>query len=175
MDNTPTVDQNGSPPARKRNTNWIWYFAVLIVLTIAACAFLFFFDMRQPLTPERLEAAVSLWKKNGPSDYDMEYTKQLSATEAEIYRVQVRAGEVTSVELNNAPLEERLRRYHSVPALFKFIEEFQKQDAAPNHPRTFTNVVFDPHDGHLRRNVRSVAGEQGRVEIVVTKFDPVKK
>ena len=54
-----------------------------------------------------------------------------------------------------------------MPALYGFIEEFMQQDSQPGSPRTFTNVLFDPVDGHLIHYVRSVASKRERVEITV--------
>jgi hypothetical protein len=166
---TPQLASTNGPPARPKNRAWVWYFVILIVLTIAATTTLFVFNIKQQLTPEQLAAATALWKAKGPASYDMEYTKQLG-TEEEKYFVEVRKGEVVSVKMNDQPIEERLYRYHSMLALFSFIEQFQKIDREPGRPRAFVRADFDATDGHIQRYVRSVSGTRERVQIVVTKF-----
>src|SRR5262249_2389317 len=100
-------------------------------------------------------------------DYDMDYTiKKLGSTEQ--FHVQVRNGNAVRVTMNDrVALESRLYPYHTMPALFAFIDEFREQDAQPGKPRTFTSVLFDPVDGHLIRYVRSVASKRERQEIIV--------
>ena len=95
---------------------------------------------------------------HGPKDYDLDYTiKKMDSTEQ--FQAQVRHGQAISVIMNGRiPLESRLYPYHTMPALFGFIEEFMEQDRQPGKLRTFTSVSFDAVDGHLIHYVRSVAG-----------------
>src|SRR5262249_61191481 len=67
-------------PANRPSSNWIWYFAVVAVLSILFTLILVRFNLAQQLTLADLRAAEQLWKERGPADYDMEYTKQGSAT-----------------------------------------------------------------------------------------------
>ena len=63
--------------------------------------------------------------------------------------------------------------YHSVPALFGFMNDFLAQDRRPGRPRAFVRAAFAEADGHPMRYVRSVTGgARERVEIVVTTFEP---
>lgn len=160
---------NTQPTARK-NQRWVWYFAVLFILTATALTVWAYFYRKMQLKPEHLEAARHLWKEKGPRDYDMEYTKTVTAPEK--FVVRVRDGKVVSVTLNDLPLEDRLHPYHSMPALFSFIDKFLKDDTDPSRPQTFAIASFDPEDGHLIRYIRRVAGTSQQVEIEV-KLKPV--
>jgi hypothetical protein len=164
-----TVD---APAQRPKNRLWVWYFAALGVLTVAAVVTLIVYNLWQQLTPEKLAAAAALWKAKGPRDYDLTY-RQSAGNSVDTYSVRVRGGRVESAERNGVPLEERQWKYHSMAALFGDIERFQELDAAPGRPRTYTVATFDKDDGHLLRYVRRVMGTRERAQIVVTAFTPV--
>jgi hypothetical protein len=146
---------------------WIWFFVILGLLTLAAIAIQIWYNPTVPLTAPLLAEAEAKWKEHGPRDYDMDYTiKKLESTER--FHVQVRGGKAVSVIMNdNLALESRHYPYHTMPALYGFIGEFMEQTAQPGKPRTFSNVLFDPVDGHLIHYVRSVASRRERVEIIV--------
>jgi hypothetical protein len=173
------ASSNGPPSLPKKNRTWVWYFVILAGLSLAATTTMIVYNLRQQLTPEQLEAARQRWLQHGPASYDMEYTKITTTTET--YRVEVRDTKVVKVEMtpglpgNDAkwqPIEERLYPYHSVPALFGFMNDFLARDRMPGRPRAFVRANFDSNDGHLMRYVRSVSGTTPqRVEIVVTKFE----
>jgi hypothetical protein len=92
----------------------------------------------------------------------------------ETYAVKVRNVKAVSVTIGNCQqLEERLLRYSEMGSLFDFMEGFLEQDSQPGRPRTFATATFDPNDGHLLRYVRSVMSRRERVEIQVTRFEPV--
>jgi hypothetical protein len=175
MSEVPVASTNGPLAVTKKSTAWVWYFVILVVMTLATTTTLIVYNLRQQLTPQQLAGAVALWKKHGPRSYDFEYTKRTTTNVEEKYAVQVRDGEVTSVTLNEEPLEERLYSYHSMLALFGFMDRFLEIDRQPGRPRAFVRASFDEEDGHVRRYVRSVSGTKERVEIVVTKFASVKK
>jgi hypothetical protein len=154
----------------KGGHGWIWFFVVLALLTVAAISIQVWYNPTVPLTPQLLAEAEAKWKAHGPKDYDLDYTiKTIDATEQ--FQVQVRHGEAISVNMNgHIPLESRLYPYYTMPALFGFIESFMEQDRQPGRPRAFTNVLFDPVDGHLIHYVRSVAllwSKRERQEITV--------
>src|SRR5712664_2552474 len=83
----PTM--NGMPPPQQ-SYSWVWYFVVLGVLTVAACTILVWYNLRQQLKKEDLQAARAQWQQNRPSDYDLTYTKRGSASG--IFFVKVRNG-----------------------------------------------------------------------------------
>lgn len=169
---------NGPPVAPKKSRSWLWYFAFLVAATMAATTTMIVYNLRQQLTPQQLQEAIGRWQKNKPADYDMEYSKQSGST-VETYYVQVRGGKVTRVDMRTGqakdvePLEERLYPYHSVDALFGFMNDFLAQDARPGRPKAFVRAVFADEDGHPMRYVRSVSATRERVEIIVTKFERV--
>ncbi len=150
---------------------WIWFFAVLAVLTIAAIVLEFRSARGQLLTPELLAQARALWHEKGPADYDMTYTIKRGDEPPETYEVKVRQQKVVSVERNGSAEEERLYRYSGMPALFSFIGDFLDQDAQPGTPRTYASATFDAADGHLLRYVRSVLSKKERQEIVIQRFE----
>jgi len=155
---------------KSRRRAWIWFFAVLSVLTLTAICLQVWYNFRNQLTQEQLTQARDLWNARGAADYDMSYEiKKMAVTET--YDVKVRSRRAVSVTRDGQPLEERLFRYSEMPALFGFIEEFLEQDKQPGQPRTFAVANFDPNDGHLLRYVRSVMSKRERQEITVKRFE----
>ena len=154
-------------PTRPRNRRWVWFFVALALLSVAAISVQIWYNPTVPLTPGLLADAKAKWKQHGPRDYDMDYTvKKLESTDR--YHVKVRDGKAISVIMNdNLALESHHYPFYTMPALYRFIEDFLQQDTEPGSPRTFTNVLFDPVDGHLIHYVRSVASKRQRVEIIV--------
>ena len=155
-----------------RHYGWVWYFAVLAVLTVAAISILIWYNLRQQLKPEQLAEAKALWKKNRPSNYDLTYTKKGSATGT--FALEVRNGKVVSVTLDgrpitrdDRPLDPSLYSRYDMTGLLDDIDQFSRLDAEPGRPRTFTVAVFDPEDGHLIHYVRRVMGSTERIEINV--------
>jgi hypothetical protein len=154
-----------------RRRNWIWFFAVLVLLAVIAIWVQIWHSGRQQLTFEQLAHARDLWKAKGPANYDMNYEIHvLDSTDR--YSVRVRGGKAIAVTRNDQPVEQRQFRYSDMPALFGFIEDFLEQDSQPGTPRTFATASFDPTDGHLQRYVRSVMSKRERQEILVTQFLP---
>jgi hypothetical protein len=158
------------PPASRSSSNWIWYFAVVAVLSILFTLILVRFNLAQQLTLSDLLAAERLWKERGPADYDMEYTKEGSATGT--FTVRVRNHRVERVICDGQPQEARLLPYSSMEALFGFIEDYLREDAKPGARRVFTTGRFDDHDGHLLHYVRRVMESPERIELTV-KLQPV--
>jgi hypothetical protein len=164
------------PPKKKRNNAWIWYFVLLAVLTVLASGVLVAYNLGQQLKPEQLEAARKLWEMKGPASYLLAFTKRLGdSNEPEEVVVRVRNRKVESVTLNGRPLEERLKGYYDMPALFDQIEENLEKDAKPGARRTYVRAHFDSNDGHLKGYVRRVMGSRPieRVEIHVERFEPL--
>ncbi len=158
------------PPPR--NYGWIWFFAVLAVLTVAAISILVWYNLRQQLKPEALAKARALWKEHRPSDYDLTYTKKGSATGT--FALEVRNGKVVSVTLdgrpitqNDRPLDPVFYPRYDMSSLLDDIDKFLRLDREPSNPRTFTIAAFDPNDGHLIHYVRRVMGGTERIEITV--------
>jgi len=152
---------------QKSRSRWIGFFVVLAVLALAAILIQVWYNPTVPLTAALLAEAEAKWKAYGPRDYDMDYSmKKLDSSER--FQVQVRDGKAVAVTMNDkVALEPRHYPYHTMPALYGFIETFMEQDGQPNSPRTFTTVWFDPVDGRLIHYVRSVASKRERQEITV--------
>jgi hypothetical protein len=165
-----------SPGPLRRGRAWIWFFAVLVALTIAAITIQIWYNSRQQLTWEQLAQAQQLWKQKGPADYDLEYTiKKLDDTEE--YQVRVRNGQAISATRNGQPMEERLYRYQDMTHMLGFVEEFWRQDHPEDEPgpRVFATATFDAEDGHLIHYVRSVTSKRERVEITIKSFRPISR
>lgn len=171
------MSQSQSPGAKQpsripRGRRWIWFFVVLVLLTLAAIFIETWYNPTVPLTPALLAEARAKWNEYGPRDYDMDYTiKRLESPDR--FHVQVRNGKAVSVIMNDKiALGSDQYSFYTMPALFGFIADFLEQDSQPGKPRTFTNVLFDPVDGHLIHYVRSVAVRRERQEISV-RLQPV--
>lgn len=167
-----TTLYNPSMPAPQQSYRWVWYFVVLIILTVAACTILVWYNLRQQLKKEDLQKAREQWKRDRPLNYDLHYTKRGSASGA--FDVEVRDGKVTSVTLdgreitqNDKPIDSSRYPRYDMTALMDDIETFLEEDAEPGRPRTYTVATFDPKDGHLIRYVRRVMGTSERIEIIV--------
>jgi hypothetical protein len=160
-----------SEPARSRR--WLWFFVPLAVLCVTAVVIQVWYARGRLLTLDKVLAAEQRWREHGPADYNLKYTFDKTGGKDE-YRVEVRGGKVVSVVRNGQPLEERLYRHSSMPALLGFAEEYMLQDdeaADQGKSRPYAFGDFHPEFGYLRRFVHgSNVGD--RVEIV-TEFAPV--
>jgi hypothetical protein len=88
-------------PPRGRNGRWVWFFAVLAVLALAAILIPIVYNLRQQLRPEQLAAARERWRQNGVSDYDLTIeVRHDTDSQADEYAVQVRGGKVVSWVVN---------------------------------------------------------------------------
>jgi hypothetical protein len=157
-------------PPPQQSYRWVWYFVVLVLLTVAACTILVWYNLRQQLKKEDLQKAREQWKRHRPLNYDLHYTKRGSASGT--FAVQVREGKVTSVTLDgqeitqdDKPIDPSRYPRYDMTALLDDIETFLEEDAEPGRPRTYTVATFDPADGHLVRYVRRVMGTSERIEI----------
>jgi hypothetical protein len=168
-----------APISRRPNRGWIWFFAVMIVLSIAAAAITWTYNVQQQLTPEQLAAAQKLWSEKGPADYDLEIEKKFSSAASDgpenfdTIAVKVRRGKVLAGTLNGRAITEaRLLAENDMPSWFGFIEEFLQNDLKPNAPRTFRTAYFDPQIGALLNFRRRVSGTHERQEITIRVSPP---
>jgi hypothetical protein len=166
---------NSPRPAPRRGRGWIWYFAVLVGLTIAATTIVIAYNWSQRLTPERLEAARKLWETKGPKDYEYRYTKRLAGSDRpDRFHVVVRGGRVESVTLNGTiQLPKRLLAYHTMERQLDYIESFLEMERKPDSPKVPTVARFDPTDGHLVRYIRGGSSSRERVSLSVEEFKPL--
>jgi Family of unknown function (DUF6174) len=159
--------------SRRPARPWLWYFVILTVLSVVAVTIQVWYARGRVLTLDKVLAAEQLWRTNGPASYDLKYTTRKGDTTDE-YHVQVRQGKVVSLTCNGKPVEERLYRYSTMPALFSFIEEFMRQDdeaAKEGKRRPYAFGDFNPEMGYLRRFAHGQNASNG-VEIR-TEFTPV--
>lgn len=152
------------------NRNWLWFFAVLIVLTITAMAINYWYATTHQLTAAQLHAAQALWQEKGPADYDLKIRKELSSAaggvpEREEIDVNVRGGKVLKVTLNGRELEERLRPKYDIPAWFDYLNEFMERDTKPGAAQVFCDATFDARDGHPIRYRRRVNRTSERADL----------
>ena len=115
-----------------RNKNWIWFFFIMVALSIAAVGVNYWVNMSQQLKPEQLKAAQLLWKDKGPASYDWRIRKEINPAaggdpEREEIIANVRAGQVIKATLNGKELEQRLLPKYDVSAWFDYFNEFMAQ------------------------------------------------
>ena len=176
VDEHPADPDAVPPPVRPRSRRWIWFFAVLAVLGVAAISINWVYSVWQQLRPDRLAAARALWQERGPASYDLEYVVKEENTPGadpredphfDYYKVEVRGGRVQSATRNDAPLSPDEAKRHDVDALFDLIQEYLGRDGAPGQARTYAHAHFDSTDGHPVHYVRRVMGSRQRLEITI--------
>jgi hypothetical protein len=187
INNEPQARNNGRQTAavKGRSRGWIWFFAILVVLTVAATAFLWIYNVRQQLTPEELAAAHKLWKQKRPSDYVLTYTKEGSASGT--FVVTVRKGEVKSVVMKqdvtengrvktvSTALPKRLYQSSDMDGLFRDLERFLEMNKDPAQGRAYLTANFDPDDGHINGFIYSNSRTGQRVKVLVELEQPGDK
>lgn len=169
-----------APETRRpaKNRSWLWFFAVVIVLAVAAAGINWAYNVKQQLSPSEFAAAKKLWETNGPRDYDLRIEKSTSSANSdgrariEIIESKIRGGKVLFASLDGRAMEARLLPNYDMPAWFGFIEEFLTNDSKPNAPRTFRAAVFDPTTGAILNFRRRVSGTHERQEITIRVTPP---
>jgi hypothetical protein len=176
---TPHDETQSSTGGQRSNRGWIWFFAVMIVLSVAAASITWMYNVRQQLTVAELNDAQKLWAEKGPADYDLWIEKRVSGADSdgtatpEIIEAKIRRSKVLAATLDGRPLtEERLRDENDMPSWFGFIEAFLERDLKPGAPRTFRTAVFDPQTGALLHFTRRVSGTHERQEITIRVSPP---
>src|SRR5262249_4945104 len=129
--------------APQQSYRWVWYFVVLVILTVAACTILVWYNLRQQLKKEDLQKAREQWERDRPLNYVLHYTKSVSASG--IFNVEVLNRKATSVSWdgrkitkNNKPIDPSRYPRYDMSALMDDIETFMEEDAEPGQPRTYT-------------------------------------
>lgn len=165
-------------PKKKKNYGWLYYFIFLFVASVGVMAFMIWFNLSIQMTPEQLDAAMKTWEEKGPKSYDMIYTKRLNEEERAVrFAVKVRDRKVIEVLMDGKPLEKSAdqagdpRIYHSMTALYRDIETFQRHDAKPGAPKVYVTLKSREENGQLIEYIRRVMGSRQRVQIVVDKFE----
>lgn len=128
------------------------------------------------LTAGDLEAARELWREAGPASYRLVIETKGATGKRSV--IEVRDGEVVSMETGGAPATRSAWRYWSVDGLFDFLDTElrnaaaarQTYDAAPE--QVVLKVSFDDRLGYPRRFLRHVLGTQNSVEWQVESLTP---
>ncbi|HLW64400.1 MAG TPA: hypothetical protein VKS79_03705 [Gemmataceae bacterium] len=161
----------------KRNRRWLWVFVVLGILGLLAMGINYAYNVGEPLTLEKLNAARALWAQKRPINYDLhivfsrEYVSDdgRRGTLVDQFQVEVRDGKVTGFLVNGKepePLldaqgqrrleDERLRRAnYDISGIFDSIEDLMNKDRREGNP-TFLRARFDPNDGHITLFTRQI-------------------
>lgn len=158
---------NTTPPNRR----WIWYFAILAALAVAAVVGLIAYNIQQQLTPEKLAAAKAQWEQKGPRDYRLVYRKSGNVTDQT--ELEVRAGKTIKVTVREQDkqldLEPRLYPHYGMDALFGDLQRFLEMKSEAGSRRRFLRADFDPNDGHITRFVLS----DPPLDVTVLEFEPL--
>ncbi len=67
-----------SVPVRRTSRHWVWYFAVLAVMSATAIILPIVYNLSLQLRPDELAAARQRWKANGSRDYDLQFQEKLT-------------------------------------------------------------------------------------------------
>ena len=159
------------PP--QRNRRWIWFFVVLVALTILATTVMIVYNLQQQLKPEQLAAAHQLWKEKGPADYTLAFTKKIDERpDVEQFLIKVKGGRVVEGFMNGRPFDKM--HHYSMDKLFDQVIRFQELSEEKGQPRVFCRAIFAPDTGAILWYVRRVMGSRDRVEITVEKLEADK-
>jgi hypothetical protein len=153
-----------------KNYGWMWYFAIVLVLSIVATVITVRYNFAMQLKPEMLEKAQALWIEKGPRDYLLAYkisTISKAGAGETHYLVKVKDGKAYEALVDGIAQAPERMVWYGMPKLYYYIEKFLQEDAEPGKPGTYSRAVFDPKTGALERYVRSVMSTGDRVEINV--------
>lgn len=158
----------------RRSRNWIWFFALLVVLASAAIGIEIWYNLGQQLRPDRLATARQRWQEQGPATYEAQYLIKRQDGSEQRYTVVVEEGRVVSVcKSTGQPLEPGSYPYDRMESLFEQMEKQLQVDALPGAPRVFASAVFDRQDGQVLRYVRSRRNPRERLEVNVLLKPPL--
>ena len=169
-----------SPPPRKKNYAWAWYFAFLVIASVGAMVFMIWYNNLMQLKPEELAAAKRRWQEANIKNYDMIYLEKHNEDKSTKFAVKVRNSKVQDVLMNGKPLEKSEERaddpriYHSMDSMYRNIDRFMDLDQKPKATPVYVTLKWDEKNGAVIEYIRRVMGTRQRVQIVVEKFVPVE-
>jgi hypothetical protein len=167
MSTAPNGDPQGRI-ARRPSRRWLWFFGVLVLLTVTAIAVETWYNLRQQLRPDQLAAARQLWREKAPASYQVQYTLKRQDGSERRWTASVREGELIAVTGGSG---QSLARgdylFDRMDAMFDYVERQLQADAEPGAPRVFATAVFDRNDGHILRYIRSTRSPRERIEVTV--------
>lgn len=150
---------------------WLpWCLFGALVAGLATMVGLNVWNTRRLLTQDKLQAAQRLWQQAGVKDYDI--TISVTGRTSARYHLQVRDGEVATATQNDQPFldangkpDKRRAYYWTVAGLFEVLETELANAAKPDAPPCYSQVEFDPTDGHPRTFLRSSSGQTTLIEV----------
>jgi hypothetical protein len=150
----------------------MWFFGLLIVLSVVLVGLEYWFTLQRQLTPERLDRARHIWDahwQGRPRDYVWEYAVEDRSRNKEVYRIEVRNGQAISAARQEDERFVPVDRYPyaTMDALFDHVAELLEADRNSEGPRAYMTVDFDGRDGHVVRLIRSIRSTRERTEIDV--------
>ena len=154
----------------------VWFFALLVVLTVLAIGIPYVYNLRHLLKPEDVEAAQRRWAENGPADYDLIWREKLEEKGSEpaitVYFVEVRGGKLIGLKLGDEAIDlKRLspqrREEFTVPGLLGRIARELNDDLNSGERRNYMTAYFDPKTGCPFRYVRRSREAKSRLEWTV--------
>lgn len=154
------------------NRRWAWFFLFLLVVAPFAIAIPIWYNSKQQLTLDRLEAARERWRDKGPRDYVADYSvrhdynPEPGGRAPERYTVRVRNGQ--AIEITGPDGKPRPRsevEFATMDELFAHIERQLREDIAAGGRRPFMVAAFGKEDGHVARYRRSVLATRELYEV----------
>jgi len=147
------------------------FFLAGLACAILATAALLWTQRRpgETLDAHNLQAAMTLWTRAGPEDYDLEVV--VRGTQEGDHEIEVRGGKVVKMTTGGAPASPSAYAYWTVEGMFRFLSE--ELDYAKRHQdegETVLTVAYDKTYGYPARFVRHVMGQSASIEWEVTSF-----
>lgn len=155
----------------KRNSGWIWYFVIVVVLGALGTVWLVDFNLRLQLKHEPLAANKALWDANKPADYDLVYTiKMDDETQGVRYTVRVRANKLVYVLEQGVELAPEQAARHTMDALFDLLHKYLDADGVPGAAKVYARARFHDANGAILEYVRRIMRTRQRLEIAINRF-----
>lgn len=128
------------------------------------------------LTREDLEAARERWSRSGPASYTLVIETRGATGKRSV--VEVRDGDVVSMETGGRPASRTAWEYWTVDGLFDFLDTELRNAAAAEQTygaspdQVVLQARFDDELGYPRRFLRHVLGTRNGIEWVVESLTP---
>ena len=185
----PEAHASGSPFESDQRDFSVFYStrrrAVLLGATIVICVGVVIVgcwslpEMQPELTEDSLAPAEARWKADGPASYDMEI--EIGGDRAGVVRIEVRDGDVTSMQRDGKTPPERTWDVWSVPGQFDTLYRELELAADPvgqiqasKDTRWSLYAEFDRQFGYPIRYRRIVMGTGPDISWEVSRFDVVE-
>lgn len=158
-------DPDPQPPRRRL---WPWALLGLATGVLACVVVLNIWNSQLTLTEEKLAAARLRWEGSHVRNYDIRVI--VSGNADATYDLSVRGGKVVAAKHNGQPFEQPEKAYPwTVPGLFDVVlQRDLDTDKEPDCPPSYTQVEFDPSDGHPVRYLRTSARHRIQMDVTLT-------